>query len=162
MSVKLPPDARGRMVELISKAGREEKNSDVLMWVGTKTDKASGQMSAQVRGVGTTSIFQKVRNAFLGRQAASAENIRNLFMQRGMTPAQADTALDKVTMVGKHYSAKSVEETIKNFEKDNFEAPVQGKILSDPKVMNMSKCSIELELMRVRDDELPEYNPNKS
>jgi hypothetical protein len=122
--LNIPESAAGRRTELISKAGREEKSSDVLMWVSTTTDKRSGEMKAQLRGVGTTSIFQKVRNAFLGRQPASTENVRNLFLQRGMTSEQADTVLDNLTTCRGHYLAESVKQALQTFS-DERRAEVQ-------------------------------------
>ena len=126
--LNIPDSAAGKMTELVSKAGREEKDTDVLMWVSTAKDKPTGQMKAQLRGVGTTSFFQKARNAFLARSAASKENIKNLFMQRGMTPEEASSALAKVDTIGKHYSAKSVKEKLQAFDaKQSEEMKSSGK-----------------------------------
>jgi hypothetical protein len=165
--LNIPDSAAGKMTELVSKAGREEKDTDVLMWVSTAKDKPTGQMKAQLRGVGTTSFFQKARNAFLARSAASKENIKNLFMQRGMTPEEASSALAKVDTIGKHYSAKSVNKALQTFDdarreqvkKTGTSPNTTAKILTNDADIYMSKAGIEITLSRASDNELPEYNP---
>lgn len=163
MSVKFPQSAAGRMTELVSKAGRKEKESDVLMWVSTAKDKPSGEMKAQLRGVGTTSFFQKARNAFLARQAASAANIRNLFMQRGMTSKQADAALVNVAKIGKHYSAKSVNVELQKFDDaqraekqraGNFSAS-DGKFLAQEFFYGKREFELKESMQNLTED----YNP---
>lgn len=160
------PDAPGRMTELVSKARREEKDTDVLMWVSTAKDKPSGELKAQLRGVGTTTFFQKARNAFHARSPATKENIQNLFMQRGMTPGEASAAAANVNKIGKHYSAKSVNEALQKFDNARRE-PVQrtgtspnttAKILTNDAI-DGSKASIEVTLGRLSDDYLPDYDP---
>lgn len=172
------PDAPGRMTELVSKARREEKDTDVLMWVSTAKDKPSGELKAQLRGVGTTSFFQKARNAFLARLPASKENIENLFVQRGMTRDEVSSAVANVTKIGKHYSAKSVNEALQKFDKKRGESE-GGKIVESPEkkdktvespetkasiitsdAIDGSQVSIELTLSRLN-DYIPDYDPRK-
>jgi hypothetical protein len=160
------PDAPGRMTELVSKARREEKDTDVLMWVSTEKDKPTGQMKAQLRGVGTETFFQKARNAFVARSPASKENIQNLFIQRGMTPGEASAAAANVNKIGKHYSAKSVNEALQKFDNARRES-VGEKIVESPETkasiitndgIDGSQASIELTLSRLK-DYLPDYDP---
>ena len=164
--LNIPDTAAGRMTELVSKARREEKDTDVLMWVSTAKDKPSGELKAQLRGVGTTSFFQKARNAFLGRSAASKENIENLFMQRGMTRDEATSALANVAKSGKHYSAKSVNEALQKFDnarreqvQKTGESPNTKASIVTNEAIDGSKTSIEMTLSRLNDDHLPEYKP---
>jgi hypothetical protein len=164
--LNIPDTAAGRMTELVSKAERKEKDTDVLMWVSTAKDKPSGELKVQLRGVGTTRFFQKARNAFLARSAASKENIENLFMQRGMTPGEASAAAANVNKIGKHYSAKSVNEALQNFDNARRES-VGEKIVESPETkasiitndaIDGSQASIELTLSRLK-DYLPDYDP---
>ena len=185
----IPATAAGRMTELVSKARREEKDTDVLMWVGTAKDKPSGELKAQLRGVGTTSFFQKARNAFLARLPASKENIENLFVQRGMTRDEVSSAVANVTKIGKHYSAKSVNEALQRFDKKRGESE-GGKIVESPEkkdktvessetkaktvespetkasiitndaIDDGSQVSIELTLSRLN-EYIPDYDPRK-
>jgi hypothetical protein len=165
--LNIPDTAAGRMTELVSKAGRKEKDTDVLMWVSTEKDKPTGEKKAQLRGVGATSYFQKARNVFLARSPASKENIQNLFMQRGMTREEATSALANVTKSGKHYSAKSVNEALQKFDNARREQVQRtgtspnttAKILTNDADIYMSKAGIEITLSRASDNELPEYNP---
>jgi hypothetical protein len=166
--LNIPDSAAGKMTELVSKAGREEKDTDVLMWVSTAKDKPTGQMKAQLRGVGTTSFFQKARNAFLARSAASKENIKNLFMQRGMTPEEASSALAKVDTIGKHYSAKSVNKALQTFDdarreqvKKTGESPNTKASIITNDAIDGGKVSIGLTLDRLGDDYLPDYDPRE-
>jgi hypothetical protein len=57
-----------------------------------------------------------LKNAFLGRTPADRSDVLNLLKTAGMNPQQANTALDKISLVGGHYSAKSVRETINKFQ----------------------------------------------
>ena len=164
--LNIPPTAAGNMTELVSKGGREEKDTDVLMWVSTKEDKPTGLMKAQLRGVGTTSFFQKARNAFLARLPASKENVENLFMQRGMTGEEASSALANVTKIGKHYSAKSVNEALHKFDnvrmqqmKKNGESPNAKASIVANDAIDGSTASIQLTLDRLNDDYLSDYDP---
>ena len=164
--LNIPDTAAGRMTELVSKAGRKEKDTDVLMWVSPKEDKSTGEMKARLRGVGTTSYFQKARNAFRARTAASKENIENLFMQRGMTRDEATSALANVAKSGKHYSAKSVNEALQKFDnarreqvQKTGESPNTKASIVTNEAINGSNASIELTLSRLNDDHLPEYKP---
>jgi hypothetical protein len=164
--LNIPATAAVRMTELVSKAGRKEKDTDVLMWVSTEKDKPSGELKAQLRGVGTTSFFQKARNAFLARSAASKENIENLFMQRGMTREEASSALANVAKIGKNYSAKSVNEALQTFDNARREQVQKTGVSPNTKAsivtndaINGSKLSIEVTLGRLSDDYLPDYDP---
>jgi hypothetical protein len=159
------PDAPGRMTELVSKARREEKDTDVLMWVSTAKDKPSGELKAQLRGVGTTTFFQKARNAFHARSPATKENIQNLFMQRGMTPGEASAAAANVNKIGKHYSAKSVNEALQKFDnarreqvQKTGESPNTKASIITNDAIDGGEVSIGLTLDRL-DDYLSDYDP---
>ncbi len=157
------PDAPGHMTELVSKAGRKEKDTDVLMWVSTEKDKPTGQMKAQLRGVGTETLFQKARNAFLARSPASKENIQNLFIQRGMTREEATSALANVAKSGKHYSAKSVNEALQKFDNAQREAKQSARNFSasDGKFLaqEFTYGKREFELKESMQNLTEDYNP---
>ena len=57
-----------------------------------------------------------IKNAFLGRTPADRNDVLTLLKSAGMSDKQADSALDKISLVGGHYSAKSVRETINKFQ----------------------------------------------
>ena len=162
--MKITDGAAGRMAELVLKDHRQDKEDDVLMWVGTRTD-ALGEKVAQLRGAGGKSVFQKFKNAFF-RQKADKENIKNLFMQRGMSPAQAEDAVGNVKKFGSHYSAKSVHDILTKFDTDQKQKidknppMLQGKILSDEKTIGMGKTALEIQLGRISEGTyLEEYDP---
>ncbi len=104
------------MAEITSKPRRQEQSDDVLMFVGARTDKATGEMKAQLRGVGANSIFQTIRNAILSRRPASADDVKNLFIKGGMSPEAAEASLQNVKLPNnKGYSAAAVNQELNSF-----------------------------------------------
>ena len=109
----------GAMAELVSKPGRQEKDSDVLMGVGVKVLKNGpniGKMVALFRGASHSSAGTQVRNSMLGRQLATHQDILNVFKSCGMTEDQAARALDNVRVIGKGFSAVDVKREVSQFE----------------------------------------------
>ncbi len=109
----------GSLAELVSKPGRQEKDSDVLMGVGVKVLKTGpniGKMVALFRGASHTSAGTQVRNSMLGRQLASQQDILSVFKSCGMSEDQAARALDHVRVIGKGFSAADVKREVSQFE----------------------------------------------
>lgn len=122
-----------KLADLVSKPSRKDKDSDVLMGVGVKVLKNGpniGKMVGLFRGVSNTSAGAQLRNGMLARPLATADDIRNLFMTRGMTVDQANTALDNVRVIGRGFSAVDVKTKISEFETDSTQA-VQARFLPD-------------------------------
>ncbi len=131
-----PAHSAARAADLVTKSTRQEKDTDVLMYVSSAKDKTSGDLKAQFRGVGTASTFQKIRNAFLGRTPATQNDVVKLFMQRGMSAADAGKAMSKITLVGGNFSASDVKKQIFEFEQNQRSVNRQfsetdGKFLAD-------------------------------
>ncbi len=126
-------EAPGKTVELITKHQKVETNDHVVMWVGVKTDKETGEMKGQIRGVRNDTIFKKILNFLKGRRVATHGEVAMHCMNRGMSLKEANQALDNVTLPrGEGYSVKSFNEQLQAFD-DNKRAAVQksGKP-SDP------------------------------
>lgn len=107
------------MAELVSKPGRQEKDSDVLMGVGVKVLKDGpniGKMVGLFRGASHSSAGTQVRNSMLGRQLATQQDILNVFKSCGMSEDQAAHALDHVRVIGKGFSAADVKREVSQFE----------------------------------------------
>jgi hypothetical protein len=135
--LNIPDSAAGRMTEIVTKAGREDKDSDVLMTTKIVEDK-SGQLKALFRGITTSGFGSKLKNWLLGRSPADKTHVLSIFKNAGMSNTQANEALFNVTHVGKHFSAKSVKTAVSDFHaaqhqekiaKKNFSAE-DGKLLS--------------------------------
>ncbi len=117
----------GAMAELVSKPGRQEKDSDVLMGVGVKVLKDGpniGKMVGLFRGASHSSAGTQVRNSMLGRQLATHQDILTVFKSCGMSEDQAAHALDNVRVIGKGYSAADVKREVSQFKtnQDQFVA----------------------------------------
>ncbi len=109
----------GSLAELVSKPGRQEKDSDVLMGVGVKVLKNGpniGKMVGLFRGVSNSSAGTQVRNSMLGRQVATQQDIINVFKSCGMSEDQATRAMDNVRVIGKGFSAGDVKREVSQFE----------------------------------------------
>ncbi len=135
--LNIPDSAAGRMTEIVTKAGREDKDSDVLMRTKIVEDK-SGQLKALFRGITTSGFGAELKNWLLGRSPANKTHVLSIFKNAGMSDAEANDALFNVTHVGKHFSAKSVKTAVSKFhanqhqekiEKKNFSAE-DGKLLT--------------------------------
>ena len=117
--MKIPANAAGRLAEFF-KTNRKDTSADILVNSGTKEIKKEGgnkvEMVALYRASNSESKFAMLKNAFLGRTPADRSDVLNLLKTAGMSPEQANTALDKISLVGGHYSAKSVRETINKFQ----------------------------------------------
>lgn len=168
--LNIPPNAAGTAMELVGKAGRETKEGDVLMWVGTKTDKKSGEMKGQLQGVRAEGFFKNILNFFKGRRPATGDDIVKHFRHSGMSEDQAQTALSNVTMDrGKVYLAKSVREQVDQFhEKRRAEVQRSGasdisqaRLLPNSDGLRMSEANIKLTLARVSEGETFDYEPKK-
>lgn len=112
--MKIPASAAGRLAEFF-KTNRKDTSADILVNSGTKEIKNGtnkGEVVALYRASNSESKFAMLKNAFLGRTPADRSDVLNLLKTAGMSPEQANTALDKISLVGGHYSAKSVRETI--------------------------------------------------
>lgn len=166
--LNIPSSAAGKAMELVGKAGKKTGEGDVLMWVGVKTDKKSGEMVGQLQGVRADRLLKNILNFFKGRSVATADDVLTHFRYSGMSEEQAQTALSKVTTDrGKAYMAKSVREQVDQFH-DSRRAEVrasgksdtaQARLLPNREGVWMSKTDIELTLNRASDGELPEYDP---
>ena len=116
--MKIPASAAGRLAEFF-KTNRKETSADILVNSGTKEIKngtKKGEVVALYRASSSTSKFAMIKNAFLGRTPADRNDVLTLLKSAGMSDKQADSALDKISLVGGHYSAKSVRETINKFQ----------------------------------------------
>lgn len=128
--LNIPSSAAGKAMELVGKAGRKTREGDVLMWVGVKTNKKSGEMVGQLQGVRAEG-FKNILNFFKGRSLATGDDILKHFRHSGMSEEQAQTALSNVTMDrGKGYLAKSVREQVDQFH-DSRQAEVRASGKSD-------------------------------
>jgi hypothetical protein len=168
--LSIPLKAAGTAMELVGKAGRETKAGDVMMWVGTKTDKKSGEMKGQIQGVRAEGFFKNILNFFKGRRPATGEDIVKHFQHSGMSEEQAQIALSNVTMDrGKEYLAKSVREQVDQFHEGRRAAVqksgkadiAQAKLLPNSGDIRTTKTDIELTLTRVSDGEVFDYEQSK-
>jgi hypothetical protein len=115
--LNIPATAAGRTVELRAKAGKETKQGDVLLWVGTRTEKTSGEMKGQIQGARDSNLFKNILNFLKGRRPATRDELVMHCMNRGMTRADANIVLENVTMDrGKSYVAESFNEELKKFD----------------------------------------------
>jgi hypothetical protein len=120
----------GRLAEFF-KTTRKDTGADILVNSGIKkikTGKDNVEMVALYRASSSTSKFAMIKNAFLGRTPADRNDVLTLLKSAGMSDKQADSALDKISLVGGHYSAKSVRETINKFQFED----TQGKVTVHP------------------------------
>ena len=76
--LNIPDSAAGRMTEIVTKAGREDKDSDVLMTTKIVEDK-SGQLKALFRGITTSGFGAKLKNWLLGRSPADKTHVLSIF-----------------------------------------------------------------------------------
>ncbi len=127
--LNIPDSAAGRMTEIVTKAGREDKDSDVLMRTKIVEDK-SGQLKALFRGITTSGFGAKLKNWLLGRSPADKTHVLLIFKNAGMSDAQAKEALFNVTHVGKHFSAKSVKTSVSEFHAAQHEEKIAKKNFS--------------------------------
>jgi hypothetical protein len=113
--MKIPASAAGKTVELNIQRGKKTDNH-IVLWVGVKTDKVTGEMKGQLQGVRNDTLGKKIMNFFKGRHIATSKDLVKHCMNQGMTKEQALQALDKVTMDGgKGYSVKSYSEKVDEF-----------------------------------------------
>ena len=122
--LNIPDSAAGRMTEIVTKAGRKDKDSDVLMRTKIVEDK-SGELKAVFRGITTSGFGAKLKNWLLGRSPADSAHVLLIFKRAGMSDKQAHDALSNVTYVGKHFSAKSVKTAVSNFHADQRKEKAQ-------------------------------------
>jgi hypothetical protein len=121
--------AAGRMTEIVTKAGREDKDSDVLMRTKIVEDK-SGQLKDLFRGITTSSFGAKLKNWLLGRSPADRNHVLSIFKNAGMSDAQAGEALNNVTHVSAHFSAKSVKTAVSEFHAAQHQEKITKKNFS--------------------------------
>jgi superfamily I DNA and RNA helicase len=82
-----------------------------------------------------------------------------------MTPGEASAAVANVNKIGKHYSAKSVNEALQKFDnarreqvQKTGESPNTKASIVTNEAIDGSQASIELTLSRLK-DYLPDYDP---
>lgn len=122
----IPGSAAGKMTEIVTRAGRADKESDVLMIVEDK----SGELKAKFRGVSHSSFGEKLKNWLIGRSPADKSHVISIFKNAGMSDTEAKEALFNVSHVGNHFSAKSIKQAISNFQADKHKEMVDNKKFS--------------------------------
>jgi hypothetical protein len=127
--LNIPNSAAGRMTEIVTKAGRADKDSDVLMRTKIVEDK-SGELKAVFRGITTSSFGAELKNWLLGRSPADKTHVLLIFKNAGMSDAQAREALHHVSHVGAHFSAKSVKTAVSKFHAAQHQEKIANKNFS--------------------------------
>jgi len=116
--MKIPASAAGRLAEFF-KTNRKDTSDDILVNSGIKEIKKGnnkGEMVALYRASNSESKFAMLKNALLGRTPANRSDVLNLLKTAGMSDDEAETAVDKISLVRGHYSAASVEKVIDAFK----------------------------------------------
>jgi len=122
----------GKAVDFVKKAGKQTGNGAVIMWVGVKTDKATGEMKGQLQSVRNDTVFKQVLNFLKGRQAACDNDILKHFATRGMNKEDSENVLNNISMVrGKHYVAKSFEQELSTFDDTQRQARIANHKFSE-------------------------------
>ena len=127
--LNIPASAAGSMTEVVTKAGRKDNDSDVLMRTKIVEDK-SGQLKAVFRGMSHSSIGEKLKNWLIGRSPADKTHVLLIFKNAGMSDMQAKDALFHVSNVGKHFSAKSVKQAVSDFQATKHQEMVSNRTFS--------------------------------
>ncbi len=112
-------NAAGRLAELLTSKKANQKDTDVVMSNGTKEiiggKKNDGHLVALYKGRSNLTFGEKFFNALRGKTVATYDEVHQTLMTSGMSKEQATTALDKITIIGKGYSAKEVNAAINKF-----------------------------------------------
>ncbi len=127
--LNIPASAAGKMTEIVTRAGRADKESDVLMCTKIVEDK-SGELKAKFRGMSHSSFGEKLKNWLIGRSPADKSHVISIFKNAGMSDREAKEALFNVSHVGNHFSAKSIKQAISNFQADKHKEMVDDKKFS--------------------------------
>lgn len=122
----------GKAVDFVKKAGKETGDGAIVMWVGVKTDKTTGEMKGQLQSVRNDTLFKKMLNFLKGRQVASDNDILKHFATRGMNTEDSHKVLSNITMAsGQHYVAKSFEQELSTFDQMQRQARIDSGKFSE-------------------------------
>jgi hypothetical protein len=136
MSVKFPPNAAGRMAEIVTKAGRKDKETDTLLGAGFKYVKNGankGEMVAKFSSGSNITPFQRLRNALSGKRYVATQNdISNIFRTAGMNDKQIQNAFRMIRPHGNGFSAVDVKNQLNQFQFENTKSYVT--ILNSEKI----------------------------
>lgn len=113
--LNIPASVAGKTVDLSIKHGKET-DKHIVMWVGVKTDKATGEMKGQLRGVRNDSTIKQILNFLKGRRLPSADELRMHCKNRGLSDRQAETVLINAKKTDGAYQVESFNQQIADFE----------------------------------------------